>query len=74
MGGDFLFADVPERKKSRRRSVPAGLGDGVLFCSRSRLAPVAGVYGLQPVKHGMDTITRGERCALGIPFHDYELR
>src|SRR5262249_22756791 len=26
LGGDFLLCDVPERGKSRRRAVPAGLG------------------------------------------------
>jgi hypothetical protein len=72
VGGEFLFCDVPERKKSDRRSIPAGLGDAVLFCTSTRLERVAGVYGLRPVKHGMDRITRGTRYALGVPFHEYE--
>ncbi len=70
-GGDFLFCDVPEEKKSRRRVLSAGLGDVILFCTRDRLAPVGGAYGLQPVKHGVTTIEAGERCVLGIPFHEY---
>jgi uncharacterized protein len=70
-GGEFLLCDVPEGKKSRRREVAAGLGDAVLFCTRDRLVPVGGVYGLQPVKHGMATISVGERYALGVPFHEY---
>ena len=70
-GGQFLFCDVPENAKSRRRALPAGLGDGVLFCTRDRLVPIGGVYGLQPVKHGMATITSGTRFALGVPFHEY---
>jgi hypothetical protein len=70
-GGEFLFRDVPERSKSRRREVAAGLGDAVLFCTRDRLVPVGGVYGLQPVKHGVAEITGGTRVVLGVPFHEY---
>ena len=70
-GGEFLFCDVPATKKSRRREVTAGLGDAILFCTRDRLVPVGGVYGLQPVKHGVTTIISGERYVLGLPFHEY---
>jgi len=70
-GGEFLFCDVPEGKKSRRREVAAGLGDMLLFCTRDRLVPVGGVYGLQPVKHGGAPITSGTRFVLGVPFHEY---
>ncbi len=70
-GGEFLFCDVPERKKARRRTVAAGLGDVVLFCTRDRLVCVGGAYGLQAVKHGVTEITAGERFVLGVPFHEY---
>src|SRR5207249_463354 len=36
-GGEFEFCDVPDRAGSRRQSIAAGLGDGVLFCTRDRL-------------------------------------
>ena len=71
-GGEFLVVDQPERKQSDRRRIPAGLGDAVLFCTRSRLVKVGGVYGLRSVEHGMDRIQSGTRYALGIPFHEYE--
>ncbi len=70
-GGDFVFCDVPEGPKSRRREVAAGLGDAVLFCTRDRLVRIGGVYGLQGVKHGLTPLTAGNRTALGIPFHEY---
>ena len=70
-GGEFLFCDQPERKPSDRCAVPAGLGDAVLFCTRSRLVRIGGVYGLQPVKHGLNRIAAGTRYAIGIPFHDF---
>ena len=70
-GGEFQFRDVPERPKSRRREMAAGLGDAILFCTRDRLVPIGGVYGLQPVKHGVVEITEGMRLVLGVPFHEY---
>jgi uncharacterized protein len=71
LGGEFLFCDVPEGGKSRRQEVALGLGDAVLFCTRDRLVRVGGVYGLQPVKHGVAPITAGARFVLGVPFHEY---
>jgi hypothetical protein len=71
-GGEFLLCDVPERQNSHRRSLPAGLGDAILFCTRDRLVRVGGTYGLQPVKHGVAMITAGERFVLGVPFHEYK--
>ena len=69
-GGEFLFCDVPTGKRARRQELRAGLGDPVLFCTRDRLLRV-GVYGLQPVKHGVAPITAGVRFVLGVPFHEY---
>lgn len=70
-GGEFLLCDVPERRKSRRRSIAAGLGDAVLFCTRDRLVCIGGAWGLQPVKHGVSPVTTGTRFVLGVPFHEY---
>jgi hypothetical protein len=70
-GGEFLLCDFPEGPKARRREIPAGLGDAILFCTRDRLVPIGGAYGLQPVKHGMARIDAGTRLVLGVPFHEY---
>ncbi len=70
-GGEFLFCDQPERKPADRRTIPAGLGDAVLFCTRARLVCVGGAYGLMPVKHGLNRIASGTRYAIGIPFHEF---
>jgi hypothetical protein len=70
-GGDFLFCDVPEGPKSRRRTLAAGLGDALLFCTRDRLEGVGAAWGLQPVMHGVTAITAGTRYVLGLPFHEY---
>ncbi len=69
--GEFLFCDVPTGKKARQRVIPAGLGDAILFCTRDRLVRIGGAHGLQPVKHGVNPIPRGERVVLGVPFHEY---
>jgi hypothetical protein len=70
-GGEFVLSDFPEGPKARRREAPAGLGDGILFCTRDRLVRIGGAYGLQPVKHGVKPITAGSRLVLGMPFHEY---
>src|SRR5205814_125436 len=67
-GGAFILSDVPEGPRARRREIAAGLGDGLLFCTRDRLMRIGGVYGLQQVKHGATPITAGERFVLGVPF------
>lgn len=54
-----------------RCAAPAGLGEAVLFCTRERLVRVGGVYGLQPVKHGLSEVTSGIRYAMGLPFHEF---
>ncbi len=71
-GGEFLLCDEPERKKSDRRSIPAGLGDAILFCTRARLVNVGGAYGLKSVRHGLTRVESGTRFALGVPFHEFE--
>jgi hypothetical protein len=71
LGGEFLFCDAPEGKKSRRQKVAAGLGDMLLFCTRDRLVTVGGIHGLQAVKHGVAPIIAGTRFVLGVPFHEY---
>ena len=70
-GGEFLFCDQLNGKTTKRCAVSAGLGDAILFCTRERLLRVGGVYGLQPVKHGLAEIASGTRFAIGVPFHDF---
>lgn len=70
-GGEFLFCDVPQGRKSMRRELVLGLGDAVLFCTRDRLVRTGGMVGLQSVKHGAAAVTAGTRYALGVPFHEY---
>jgi hypothetical protein len=70
-GGDFSLLDQRPGKKQHEKSLATDAGDAVLFCTRERLCPIAGVYGLQPVLHGVSPVLGEERFALGLPFHDY---
>ena len=69
-GGELLLLD---QRPGRRRitAIPTSAGDGVLFCSRERPVKIGGLHGLQPVLHGVGSVLRPERFAMGIPFHEY---
>lgn len=69
-GGELILADRRPGKKVRQTLVPTNIGDGVLFCSRERLARIAGIHGSQPVLHGLSAV-RKQRYVLDIPFHDH---
>lgn len=69
-GGEFALVDDRPGKRKRVRVLPTDIGDAIIFCTRDRLTPIAGLYGRQPVMHGVQEV-RTERYAVGIPFHDY---
>lgn len=69
-GGEFALVDDRPGKRKRVRVLPTDIGDAIVFCTRDRLTPIAGLYGRQPVMHGVQEV-RAERYAVGIPFHDY---
>jgi hypothetical protein len=70
-GGELALVDERPGKRKRVRIVATDIGDAVLFCTRDRLCPIAGLYGRQAVMHGAQEVRR-ERYAVGIPFHDYQ--
>jgi|SRR5579862_582517 len=69
-GGELIFAEQRPRSQSRATAVVSGPGEAIAFANRER--PVAGARGWYRVvmRHGLSTVTRGERYALGIIFHD----
>jgi hypothetical protein len=69
-GGEFALVDERPGKRKRIRAIATDVGDAVIFCTRDRLCPIAGLYGRQPVMHGVQEVC-AERYAVGIPFHDY---
>lgn len=70
-GGEFALVDQRPGKRKRVRVLATEPGDAIIFCTRDRLTPIAGLYGRQPVLHGVQEV-RAERFAVGIPFHDYQ--
>lgn len=70
-GGELRLVDSGPGKKVRETRLATALGDGVLFCTRDRLVEIGGVYGRQPVFHGLTVVAGAERFALGVPFHEH---
>lgn len=69
-GGEFVLTETRPRMQSRVQVVTLKRGDGVLFATSER--PVAGSRGYYRVRlrHGVSTVRRGQRRALGVIFHD----
>jgi uncharacterized protein len=69
-GGESLLVEQRPRAQSRGEAIALDLGAALIFPNRFR--PVAGARGYKRVnvRHGVSTVRRGERYALGIIFHD----
>jgi uncharacterized protein len=69
-GGEFLLVEQRPRAQSRAHVIRPEQGAFVIFPTRER--PQAGTRGYHRVglRHGVSTLTGGERTALGIIFHD----
>ena len=69
-GGELIFAEQRPRSQSRATAVVAAAGEAIAFANSER--PVQGTRGVYRVqmRHGLSTVTRGERFALGLIFHD----
>jgi len=69
-GGEFVLLEQRPRAQSRAHVLTPPRGAFVIFPTRER--PNAGKQGYHRVgvRHGVSTVTRGERTALGIIFHD----
>ncbi|HYM01541.1 MAG TPA: 2OG-Fe(II) oxygenase [Stellaceae bacterium] len=69
-GGEFLLVEQRPRMQSRAEVVPLRQGEAVIFATHHR--PVQGTRGTYRVtlRHGVSRIRWGERCTLGIIFHD----
>ncbi len=69
-GGELILTQQRPRMQSRASVVPLQRGDAVAFAVNDR--PVAGTRGDYRVKmrHGVSTVTAGERYVLGLIFHD----
>ena len=69
-GGEFVLLEQRPRAQSRAHVLRPPRGAFVIFPTRER--PNRGAHGYHRValRHGVSTVTSGERTALGIIFHD----
>lgn len=69
-GGAFLLVEQHPRQQSRGEALLPEAGEGIVFATADR--PAAGRRGSYRarMRHGVATVTRGERFTLGIVFHD----
>jgi hypothetical protein len=69
-GGEFVLLEQRPRAQSRAHVLKPPPGAFVIFPTRER--PNLGRRGYHRVgmRHGVSTVTGGERTALGIIFHD----
>jgi uncharacterized protein len=69
-GGEFVLTEQRPRMQSRAHVVPLDQGDAVIFAVHHR--PVQGSRGAYRVnlRHGVSEIRSGDRCTLGVIFHD----
>jgi hypothetical protein len=69
-GGEFVLLEQRPRAQSRAHVIAPAQGAFVIFPTRER--PNAGKRGFHKVglRHGVSTVTSGQRTALGIIFHD----
>jgi hypothetical protein len=69
-GGEFVLMEQRPRAQSRAHVLSPPRGAFVIFPTRRR--PHAGRNGYHRVglRHGISTVTRGSRTALGVIFHD----
>jgi uncharacterized protein len=69
-GGELVLVEQRPRRQSRPSVVPLRAGDAVVIATNH--LPRAGKRGdyRATLKHGVSTVTRGERFTLGVIFHD----
>ena len=69
-GGELLLVEQRPRAQSVGQVIPLEQGDAAVITTRYRPAQGARGFYRTNVKHGVSTVTSGERYTLGIIFHD----
>ena len=70
-GGEFLVSEQRPRGQMRIEIARPAQGDAIVFPNAWRpVANAAGALRRTAVRHGLARVTRGERFALGLIFHD----
>jgi hypothetical protein len=69
-GGEFVLMEQRPRAQSRAHVLTPPRGAFVIFPTRQRPNKGKSGYHRVGMRHGVSTVTRGQRTALGIIFHD----
>ena len=69
-GGEFVLLEQRPRAQSRAHALRPPRGAFVIFPTRERPNRGSRGYHRVALRHGVSTVTSGERTALGIIFHD----
>ncbi|MFD0710885.1 2OG-Fe(II) oxygenase [Paenibacillus sp. GCM10027626] len=69
-GGEFLLVEQIPRAQSRGHVITLEQGSALIFPTNHRPVPGKKGYYKNAVRHGVSTVTSGERYGLGIIFHD----
>jgi uncharacterized protein len=69
-GGEFVLVEQRPRAQSRAHVLTPAQGAFVIFPTRERPNRGSSGYHRVGLRHGVSTVTRGRRTALGIIFHD----
>lgn len=69
-GGELLLVEQRPRMQSRGEAISLAQGEAVVFPCRERPARGKRGYYRVGVRHGVSTLSSGERFTLGLIFHD----
>ena len=69
-GGEFLLVEQRPRAQARGIALTLQQGEGIIFTTRYRPARGTRGYYRMTVRHGVSTVTAGQRYTLGIIFHN----
>ena len=69
-GGEFLLVEQRTRAQSRGTVTTLPRGQGYIFTTSDRPVRSTRGWSAAPVRHGVSTVRSGERCTLGLIFHD----
>ena len=69
-GGAFVAVETRPRMQSRATALSPAQGCGVIFATRDKPRRGARGWTRSSLRHGVSTVTRGERVTLGVIFHD----
>lgn len=69
-GGEFMLVEQRPRAQSRGTVFSLSQGDACIFTTQERPVESKRGWSAAPVRHGVSTVTQGERYALGIVLHE----